>query len=91
MSLSEKKVIDRVEIVNDWNIQVREAIIILKDGQEIAKNFHRWTFMPGSDLSAMPANVQAIAAAAWTPEVIANYQAFLAEQEAKRAQQGAQA
>jgi hypothetical protein len=39
----------------------------------------------------MPANVQAIAAAAWTPEVIANYKAFIAEQEAKRAQQGAQA
>jgi len=31
--------------------------------------------MPGQDLSGVPANVQAICNAAWTPEVIAAFNA----------------
>lgn len=91
MVLTETKVVDKIEVVVNGILQVREATTIMRDGEEIAKTYHRETFAPGADLSAMPANVQAIAAAAWTPEVIANYNAFLAQQEAKRAQQGAQA
>lgn len=89
MALTETKAIDKIEIIGLGSLQVREATTVMRDGEEIAKTYHRWCFDPGSDVSAMPANVQAIAAAAWTPEVIANYKAFLAEQEAKRAQQGA--
>jgi hypothetical protein len=58
---------------------VREATCILKNGEEIAKTYHRWALTPGQDVSDQPANVQAIAAAAWTPEVIAAYQAKQAE------------
>jgi hypothetical protein len=75
MSLTETKEIDRVEVVGNGIVQVREATTILKDGIEYAKTFHRWSFAPESDISAMPANVQAIAQAAWTPEVIAAYKA----------------
>ena len=77
MSLTENKQIDRVEVVGNGIVQVREATTILKDGVEYAKTFHRWSFAPESDVSAMPANVQAIAQAAWTPEVIAAYKAQL--------------
>ena len=72
---SEVKVIDKIEVIEDGTLQVREATRIMKDGQEIAKTYHRWAFAPGSDVSAMPANVQAIAATVWTPELIAAYQA----------------
>ena len=75
MALSEVKVIDKIEVIEDGTLQVREATRIMKDGQEIAKTYHRWAFAPGSDVSAMPANVQAIAAIVWTPELIAAYQA----------------
>lgn len=75
MALSEVKVIDKIEVIEDGTLQVREATRIMKDGQEIAKTYHRWAFAPGSDVSAMPANVQAIAATVWTPELIAAYQA----------------
>jgi hypothetical protein len=77
MALTENKQIDRVEVVGNGIVQVREATTILKDGVEYAKTFHRWTFPPESDISAMPSNVQAIAQAAWTPEVIAAYKAQL--------------
>lgn len=85
MALTENKVVDKIEVVGNGVLQVREATTIMRDGEEIAKTYHRETFAPGSDVSAMPANVQAIAAAAWTPEVIAAYQAQMA------AKQGAQA
>lgn len=83
MALTESKAIDKIEIVGLGTLQVREATTIMRDGEQIAKTFHRWAFDPGSDVSAMPANVQAIAAAAWTPEVIAAYQAHMAAQQAK--------
>ena len=83
MALSEVKVIDKIEVVENGTVQVREATRILKDGEEIAKTYHRWSFTPGSDVSEMPSNVQAVAAAAWTPEVIAAYEAAQAEAQSK--------
>ena len=77
MALTEQKVIDKIEVVENGTLQVREATRILKDGDQIAQTYHRWSFAPGSDVSEMPANVQAIATAAWTPAVIAAYQAQL--------------
>jgi hypothetical protein len=83
MSLTETKVIDRIEVVGLGNLQVREATTIFRDGQEVTKTYHRWSFAPGDDVSAMPANVQAVAQAAWTPEVIAAYQAQMDAQKTK--------
>jgi hypothetical protein len=77
MALSEVKVIDQITVLENGTIQVREVTRILKDNEEIAKTYHRWAFAPASDVSYMPGNVQAIANAAWTPEVIAAYQAQL--------------
>lgn len=81
MALTETKLIDKIEVVENGTLQVREATRILKDGEQIAQTYHRWTLTPGQDVSDQPANVQAIAQAAWTPEVIAAYQA---QQEANR-------
>jgi hypothetical protein len=83
MALSEVKVIDKIEVVENGTVQVREATRIMKDGEEIAKTYHRWAFTPASDVSAMPANVQAICATAWTPEVIAAYEAQQAEAQSR--------
>ena len=79
MALTETKVIDKIEVVENGSVQIREVTRIMKDGQEIAHTYHRWVFAPGSDVSEMPANVQAICNAAWTPEVIAAYEAQQAE------------
>lgn len=81
MSYTEIKAIDKIELVGAHQIlQVREATTVIRDSAEIAKTYHRWSFVPGDDLSAMPANVQAIAAAAWTPEIIAAYKEHMAAQ-----------
>jgi len=58
----------------------REATRILKDGDEIAKTYHRSSLTPGQDLTGQPANVVAICNAAWTDAVVAAYQAQIAQQ-----------
>ena len=79
MAFTEHISIDKIEVVENGIVQVREATRIMKDGEQIAQTYHRWTLSPGQDVSDQPANVQAIAQAAWTPEVVAAYQAQLAE------------
>ena len=78
--LEEIKVIDKIEVVENGTVQVREATRILKNGKQIAQTYHRWSFSPASDISEMPANVQAIAQAAWTSEVISKYNEQIAAQ-----------
>ena len=77
MALTEKTIVDLVELVQSNHIQVRTANIIEKDGKEIAKTFHRHVLTPGDDVSGEDPKVQAIANAVWTEEVIAAYQASL--------------
>jgi hypothetical protein len=77
MALTEIKVIDKIEVVENGIVQVREATRISRDGEQIAQTFHRWSLTPGQDISNQASNVQAIANAAWTPEVIAAYQASI--------------
>ncbi len=78
MSLAETVEIDRIEISSNGIVSVREATTITKDGEFFARQFKRWTLTPGQDLTGQSANVVAQCQAAWTPEVIASYQAQMA-------------
>jgi len=75
MSLSKEVVIDKIEVVENGIIQVRQVTRIMEDGQQLSSSYHRWSLTPGQDVTDQPANVQAIAAAAWTPAVVAAYEA----------------
>ena len=87
MALTETKENDKIEVVQKWNIQVREATVIKKDGVELTRTFHRKVLVPGTldasdnlvdtNLSSEDADVKAIAEAAWTTQVKADYKAFL--------------
>ena len=78
---------DKIEVVNKWNIQVRTATVIKEDGVELTRSFSRKILTPGTldasdnlvdtDISGEDADVQAIANAAWTTQVKADYKAFL--------------
>ena len=78
MALTEKNIVDLVELVETNHIQVRTANIIEKDGQVVAKSFHRHVLAPGDDVSGEDPKVQAIANAVWTEEIINAYSASLA-------------
>ena len=82
MALTERTVEDKIEIVGDYkHIQVRTATVIERDGVEISRSFSRHVVSPGDDVSGESAEVQAIAAAVHTDEVIAAYEAHVAAQE----------
>ena len=83
MSLTESTKIDQIEVVNDWNIQVRQATIIERDGEFVSRTFHRWVLTPDMDISDQEQKVKDIANAAWTPEVRQAYETFKAEQAKK--------
>ena len=80
MTLASTNTIDRIEVLENGVIQVRQAEIITKDGNEIARNFSRWVLSPGDDVSTQDPKIKAIATAVWTAEVISAYQAQLAAQ-----------
>lgn len=64
--LTEKKLIDQMEIVGPQRaVQVREATVIERDGEEISRTFHRYVLSVGDDLTGQPDHVKAICQAAW--------------------------
>jgi len=87
MALTETQENDKIEVVNKWNIQVRNATIIKKDGVELTRSFHRKVLNPGTldasdnlvetTISGEDSDVQAICNAVWTTQVKADYKAFL--------------
>jgi uncharacterized protein with FMN-binding domain len=80
MALTKEVAIDKIEVMELGQIQVRQITRIMEDGNELSSSFHRWMLNPGDDVSAQPAKVQTIANATWTSEVIDAYQAQLAQQ-----------
>jgi hypothetical protein len=79
--LEKNTVIDKIEIVENGTVQVRQATIITEDGNQISRTYHRWCIVPSQDYSDQEQQVQNICRVAHTPEVIAAYQA---QQEANK-------
>jgi len=87
MALTKTTENDKIEVVNRWSVQVRNATIIKDDGKEISRSFHRHVLQPGTldasdnlvetNISGEDADVQAICNAAWTSQVKTDYTAFL--------------
>ena len=70
-----KRLAYKEEILPNKVIQVRTTTVVEEDGVELARNHHRHVVHPGDDVTGEVAEVQAIASALWTDEVIAAYQA----------------
>ena len=81
MALTKEIAVDQITVTENGTVLVREVTRIMEDDKELSKQYHRTSFVPASDVSAQPQNVQDICNIAWTPEVIAAYQA---QQEANR-------
>jgi hypothetical protein len=74
MALTKEIVVDKIEVLEMGQVQVRTATRVLEDGTQLSSSFHRHVLAPGDDLSGQDARVSAIATATWTDEVIAAYQ-----------------
>lgn len=50
--IEKKTVIDQIEITRNGTIQVRFALLVLDDGEEISSRWHRTAIEPGADVVA---------------------------------------
>ena len=55
--LEKKTILDQIEITRDGTIQVRLALLVLEDGEEISSAWHRTSIHPGADPVAQMAAV----------------------------------
>jgi len=75
MAITKETVVDQITVCENGIVLYREATRIIEDGKVLTQTYHRSSLTPGQDLTGQPANVAAICNVAWTPEVIAAYQA----------------
>lgn len=68
----------REEILPNKVIQIRTTTVVEEDGVELGRKHHRHVVVPGDDVTGEAQEVQDIAAALWTLEVIDAYQASIA-------------
>ena len=66
MALEKISVVDKVEVVENLNVQVRTATRIVEDGNVISSSYHRHVLAPGADLSNEDPKVVAICNAVWS-------------------------
>ena len=87
MTLTKQNKTDKIETVavkDHYVLQCRDRISVMEDGSELSASFHRYVLNPDADTSVITdATVLAQFNAVMTSEVKANYQAFLAEQNAE--------
>jgi hypothetical protein len=83
MALTKEIVVDKIEVLEDGQVQVRTATRIKEDGVQLSSSFHRHVLEPSTktdgswgdtDISGEDARVQAIATATWTADVKTAYQ-----------------
>jgi hypothetical protein len=83
MEIKKKITADKIETLEDGQVQVRTATIIKEDGTELTRTFHRHVLAPSNktgdtwgdtDISGEDARVQAICNAVWTNAVKTAYQ-----------------
>ena len=86
MALSKVVVVDKIEVLEKGQVQVRAVTRVLEDGVELSSSFHRHVVVPSvktgdtwgdTDISGEDARVQAIATATWTSAVKTAYQEMI--------------
>ena len=74
MSLSKKRVQDKIEIVGEFKtIQVRYADQIIEDGKVLSETYYRDSINCGDEAKAIEHNVKGIADLYWTDELKKEY------------------
>jgi hypothetical protein len=84
MVYTEKVVIDKIEILEDGQMQIREATKIYRDGIEIAKTYNRKCISPdisSDNLLKEDSKVQLVAGVIFTKDIKDAYKAEKAKKE----------
>ena len=73
--LTKKIVVGKIEILEDGQIQLRTDTVILENGTELSRLYHRQVLEPGQDTTAFEKRLQDVCTVVWTPETVATYRA----------------
>lgn len=65
MALVKDVVIDRIEILENNVIQIRQVKRVTEDGEVLAEKYHRYVLSPNDDISNQPERVKAVCKAVW--------------------------
>ena len=86
MALTKETVVDKIEVLEMGQVQVRTATRVKEDGAVLSSSFHRHVVEPSTkasgswadtDISGEDARVQAVANATWTDSVKTAYQTMV--------------
>jgi hypothetical protein len=86
MALTKETIVDKIEVMEMGQVQVRTATRVMEDGAVLSSSFHRHVVVPSTkiddtwadtDISGEDARVQAVATATWTSEVKTAYQEMM--------------
>ena len=94
MAITKEAIVEKIEVVHSWDIQVAIDTVIKEDGIEISRSRHRHVLQPctsskdsddkwthtATDISGEATEVQAVANAVWTDTVKDNYKTFMEAQ-----------
>jgi len=83
MAITKETQIGKIEVVGKYkSVQVRTDIVVMEDGEELSRKYHRHSLMPDAVITDENAEVQAVCNAVWTQDVKDAYATFKAAQEA---------
>jgi len=82
MAITKETQIGKIEVVGKYkSVQVRTDIVVMEDGEELSRKYHRHALNPDADISNEHTEVKAVCNAVWTQDVKDAYTAFKAEQD----------
>ena len=83
MAITKETQIGKIEVVGKYkSVQVRTDIVVMEDGEELSRKYHRHALMPDAVITDEHSEVQAVCNAVWTQDVKDAYAAFKVAQEA---------
>tara|TARA_R110000822_G_scaffold190761_1_gene329529 strand:+ start:292 stop:558 length:267 start_codon:yes stop_codon:yes gene_type:complete len=83
MALTKETQIGKIEVVGQYkSVQVRTDTVVMEDGEELSRKYHRHALMPDAAITDEHTEVQAVCNAVWTQAIKDAYTAFKATQEA---------
>ena len=68
-----QKRIDLIELDAMGMVQLREVTETIENGEVVKKLFHRWSLIPGQDISGESLEVQKFCNDNWTEDVVQNF------------------
>ena len=84
MAITKETQIGKIEVVGKYkSVQVRTDTVVMEDGEELSRKYHRHALSPDAVITGEHTEVQAVCNAVWTQEVKDAYATFKTAQEDK--------